>query len=133
MADSSSGTMIMARFSSRDTVPEFTVRSASISQLITPKKMKPTRAPPKTVRRSSFCTTFLPNRANSRINASKNRTASILKALMVPRPILLNTKEVLRAMMTDAISTSAFLSDISIPPRYRVILPQYYIPLRGAK
>ena len=114
--DSSSGTRMMARFSSSETVPEFTVLRASISQLMTRKKRKPTRAPPLTVQRSSFFTTFFPNRAASSKNASKNRTASILKALMVPRPTLLNTKDVLRAIITDAISTSAFLSDIWIPP-----------------
>ena len=115
MADSSSGTMIMARFSSSDTVPEFTVFSDSISQLITIKKMNPTSAPPATVRRSRCRTTFFPNSAAKSTKASKNRTASRLKALMVPSPNLLNTKEVLRAMMTDAISTSAFLSDMELP------------------
>ena len=52
---------------------------------------------------------------------------------MVLNPILLNTKEVLQAMIAAVISTSAFLSDIFIPPRYRDILPPYYIPHRGAK
>ena len=132
-ADSSSGTRIIARFSSRETVPACAVLRASISHLITRKKRKPTSAPPKTVQRSSLPIIFLPSRANSSINASKNRAARILKAPMVLNPILLNTKEVLQAMIAAVISTSAFLSDIFIPPRYRVILPPYYIPHRGAK
>ena len=112
---SSSGTRMMARFSSRDTVPEFTVRNDSISQDITAKKMKPTSAPHITVRRSSPRATFFPNRASSSAKASRKRTASMVKAGMVSSPILLNINEVLRAMMTDAISTSAFLSDMVFP------------------
>lgn len=113
-ADSSSGTMMIAKFSSRETVPAFTVFRASISQLMTRKKRKPTRAPPATARRFNPFINFFPNRAARSTKASRNRTASILKALMVPKPILLNTKEVLRAIITAASSTSALLTDIFV-------------------
>ena len=93
-------------FSSRDTVPDGVVSRANISPVIT-RKNRPPSAPPWSRVRRDTCRSRRQNSAASSPKASRNRTASRLKGVMVPRPILLNTKDVLRAMITAASRASA--------------------------
>ena len=112
-------------FSSRDTVPESTVRRENISPDIMRKNRPPSSAPRRSVRRPTW-RSFLQNTSASSAKASKNRTASRLNAVMVPSPSLLNTKDVLRAMITQASSSSARFSDmVSLLLRYHRSIPHF--------
>ena len=107
---------MMAVFSSSDTVEESVVLSAVSSAVSVRKNSVPSTAPWSSAL-PLMCRSLFQKSTASRIKASRNRQASRSKVPSVPSTILLNTKDVARAEMTAASSSSARFSVMRSPPR----------------
>ena len=103
---SNSGTMTMAVFSRNEVVEACVMVRAKVSQTMTEKN-----APPRSMpwSRSVFAAvhSFFRKITASTAKARQNRTASRFSGLILARPILANSREVLLAKMTAASSHSA--------------------------
>ena len=106
----------MEQFSSRDTVEVSVVLRAVSSQAMTAKYSAPTTAPAASSL-LRMCGSFRGKTSSSSAKAIRKRMASRLNTSMSASTILLKMKDVARAAITAASSSSYFLSRMSFTAR----------------